>query len=333
MKTTTTPPTSSTVPPNDPVFVRPLMKIVPASEPVTGRVVENSLCSYGKSASFVRHFAVDVSGTPLAGTFVPGQAFGVVPPGVDANGRPHAVRLYSVSSPSWGEDGQGNVIATSVKRLIEERKPQRSDDDPEDHRLFIGVCSNYMCDLRVGDEVKVTGPSGKRFVMPQDTELHDYLFIATGTGIAPFRSMALELLRRKSGPTKSQVHLVSGFPYTGDLIYHRQFMQLAEEHENFHYHTVISREGKNGRGRYCDQYIADEIETFAPVLESPRTLVYICGIAGMEVGFYKVLANHGVADAYVRVAQKLAAMPVKEWSSEDVKRDIRPGARCLVEVY
>ena len=43
------------------------------------------------------------------------------------------------------QDGQGRVVSTIVKRLIDEHW--------EHHRLYTGVCSNYLCDLQPGDTV------------------------------------------------------------------------------------------------------------------------------------------------------------------------------------
>jgi ferredoxin--NADP+ reductase len=318
-----------------PVMPEAKMNLVPVKTPVTGRVVSNDLCLKGKSNSFVRHTVIDVSGTPLAGQFLAGQSFGVIAPGVDENGKPHKVRLYSIACPSWGEDGQGNVLCTTTKRLIEERKPQKPGDDPDDHRLFIGVCSNYLCDLRPGDEVQVTGPNGKRFLLPTDPAEHDYLFIAAGTGIAPFRGMALELLEAPGGPCPSRIHLVMGSPYTNDLMYDDLFRRLDDEHENFHYHTAISREPRpeGGRGRYADRLIEDEIDTFGPLLSSPRTLVYICGLLGMETGFYRVLARRNLGGPYFTVKAPLDEMDPGDWDARQVKRSVRPTARCMVETY
>ena len=64
------------------------MNLVRPKAPVMGKIVSNDLCMRGKSASFVKHTVIDVSGTQLAGTFRAGQSFGVIPPGVDASGKP-----------------------------------------------------------------------------------------------------------------------------------------------------------------------------------------------------------------------------------------------------
>jgi ferredoxin--NADP+ reductase len=320
---------------SDPLLPDVKMNLVTPRDPCVGRVVSTELCMRGKSASFVRHMAFDVSGTPLAGSFLAGQSFGVIAPGIDERGKPHAVRLYSIACPRWGEDGAGNVVSTTPKRLIDERKPQSAGDAPDDHRLFLGVCSNYLCDLRVGDEVRMTGPSGKRFLLPANPADHDYVFIATGTGIAPFRGMAMELLQAPGGPCPSQVHLLMGTPYTTDLLYDDLFNRLAAEHRNFHYHTAVSRERQpdGSRGIYVDRILELKRPVFQEVLSSPRTLVYICGILGMQVGIYQAMARLGVAEGYVTLAPEIASVDPSQWTAEQVKRHTRATRRCMVEVY
>jgi len=319
----------------DPVLPDAQMHLVPVNSPVIGKLVCSQVCTNGKSNSFVRHVAIDVSDTPLAGNFCVGQSFGVIPPGVDNKGKPHQVRLYSIASPSWGDDGQGNVLSTTVKRVIDEFKPQSPDDDQEDHALFLGVCSNYLCDIKLGAEVKVTGPNGKRFLLPVNPHDHDFLFIATGTGIAPFRGMAMELLANPRGKCNSQIHLVMGSPYTSDLMYDDLFRKLAKDHPNFHYHTAISREVRSDgrKGLYVDKLVDEQMSCFGPLLQSPRTLVYICGLLGMQTGLFRVFARHGVGDQYMSIKSELAGVDPKVWPEDKIKRFIRPTRRCMVEVY
>ena len=319
----------------DPVLPEAKMHLVPAKTPVAARVVSNDLCMKGKSASFVRHLVVDVSGTPLAGNFLVGQSFGVVPSGVDENGKPHRVRLFSIACPSWGEDGQGNIVSTTPKRVIDEFKVQKSGDDTEDHNLFLGVCSNFLCDRGPGDEIMVTGPAGKRFLLPVRPEEHDYLFLATGTGIAPYRGMLLQLLEHPDGPCPSQMHLVMGTPYTTDLLYDDIFRRLESEHENFQYHTAISREPRPGtnKGRYVDRLLTEDFDRFGDLLANPRTLLYICGLEGMQFGVYQLLADQGLAEAYLNVHEELSGIEPSQWSRQQMKRRIRPSPRCMLEVY
>lgn len=313
------------------------MHLVRPDAPVVGRVVETRYCTRGgrKAAGIVRHVAIDVSGTPLAGGFRVGQAFGIFPPGLDERGRPHALRLYSIASPSFGEDGEGRVLATTVKRLIAEREPMLAGDDIEDHRLHLGVASNYLCDLRLGDEVRVTGPQGKRFLLPTDPSAHDYLFVATGTGIAPFRGMVMELLQGPAGPVNSEIHIVMGVPFGTDLLYDDLFTGLARQFPNLHYHTAISRESLDGSGRgvYVDGLIGRNMDAFRPLLARGRTLVYICGLAGMQFGLYQTLASHDLHHGYLKIDDSLAGVDPRAWDFEATKRKLKPTKRLMLEVY
>ncbi len=321
--------------PAAPILPNPKMNVVPVTEPVTGIIVSNDSCLRGKSASFIRHTAIDISGTPLENNFLAGQSFGVRAPGEDERGKSHKVRLYSLACPSSGEDGAGKVISTTTKRVIDERFPQKEGDDPGDHRLFLGVCSNYLCDLRPGDEVKVTGPNGKRFLFPVNGDEHDYLFVATGTGIAPFRGMIMELLVRPAKPSSSQIHLIMGAPYTTDLIYDDLFTRLAAEHDNFHYHTAISRERQadGSPGLYAHHLLDRRFDEFSSLLGNPRTLVYICGLAGMQSGVFQTLARHGLSDGYFTIKSPLADIDPDDWDLKHVRRDVKSAERCMVEVY
>jgi ferredoxin--NADP+ reductase len=311
------------------------IRLVSPKNPVLGTVVGNELCMNGKSASYVKHLTIDVSETPLAGAFRSGQSFGVIPPGRDSTGRPHKLRLYSLACPSWGEDGRGNIISTTPKRLIDEFAAQSPADDPSDHHLFLGVCSNYLCDLRAGDRVRLSGPNGKRFQLPRDRSAHQYLFLATGTGIAPFRGMLMDLLTGAGAPCPGRIHLVMGSPYTTDLLYHEFFMELADRFPNFHYHTAISREQRpdGQRGRYVHELLAERLEEIGPVLRDPRTLIYVCGLTGIRTGLFRMLAEHGLDAGYLSRSSRLEQIAPSDWSDADLKRGIQATARCMLELY
>lgn len=317
--------------PGEPTLIPVEMHLHAVGDPFEGVVVSTKRCTAStKAAGFVRHLAIDISASRMAGRIRPGQAFGVIPPGLTEHGQPHKLRLYSVASPTAGEDGHGNVIATTVKRLIDEHH--------DSNKLFLGVASNFLCDLRPGDKVKVTGPSGKRFVLPADTAQHDYLFFATGTGIAPFRGMLLDLARDNAArPSPSRVALVMGSPYASDLLYHDELQALARQHPWFTYLSTLSRERQpDGKPpMYVQDRIAASPELLLDLLESPRTLVYICGIAGMELGIFRALfaalSAPGKAQ-YLAVDADIAG-DTSAWSRKMVNKQVRPTRRVFLEVY
>ena len=308
--------------PGSPVLPEAKMHLATPASPCVGTVVSTERCTASsKAAGIVRHVAIDVSGTPLEGNFLAGQAFGVLAPGVDQFGKPHKLRLYSIASPTRGEDGQGKILATTVKRTIDEHDAT--------HKLFLGVCSNYLCDLAVGDKVNVTGPNGKRFLLPADAAKHDYVFCATGTGIAPFRGMIMELL---GSGVASSITLIMGSPYATDLLYHKQFEELAAKHSNFAYLTAISRE--TGSRMYVHDRLLASRERLASIFASERTLMYVCGIAGMELGILQSLATMLTPDQlsqYLKVDP--AAGESKAWDRKMINKLLTPTKRVMLEVY
>ena len=127
--------------------------------------------------SDVRHIILDLGSVNFP--VLEGQSVGVTPPGTDANGRPHHMRLYSVSSPRDGERPNTNNLSLTVKR--------------EEH----GPCSNYLCDLAKGARMELTGPYGSTFLMPNDPQAN-LLMICTGTGSAPFRAFTMRRQRTRA---------------------------------------------------------------------------------------------------------------------------------------
>lgn len=298
-----------------------LINVKTPKDPTEATIVENYVCTAESSPNIIRHITFDLSGTELEGKFVAGQSIGVLPPGINEKGRPHKLRLYSVSSPTSGEGGKKHLVATTVKRANEE----------VDGTFYLGVCSNYICNLKVGDKVKVTGPSGKRYLLPTNAKDFNYVFFATGTGIAPFRAMIMELFEK--GIT-NEVVLVFGCPYRTDLIYPKYFNGMDKQHKNFHYIKMISREDRrpDGSKYYVQTSIEDRADILSPILAKDNTLVYLCGMKGMETGIYHNLAKQGFLQ-YLRLKGELAEKDPNDWTWEEAKSLIKPSDRTFEEVY
>ncbi|GAB5408481.1 MAG: FAD-binding oxidoreductase [Balneolaceae bacterium] len=297
------------------------LNIYSPKAPAEATIVENYVCTAESSPNIIRHITFDISGTDLEGRFRVGQSIGVLPPGENEKGRPHKLRLYSVSSPSAGEGGKKHLVSTTVKRAMDE----------VEGTFYTGVCSNYVCNLKPGDKVKVTGPSGRRYLLPENADDFNYIFFATGTGIAPFRGMIIELF--KSG-FKGDVALVFGCPYRTDVIYPKFFNEMEEKHENFHYIKMISREDRRADGSkyYVQTAIDDQEEILNPILSKDNTLIYLCGMKGMESGIYHNLAKKGFLD-YLLLKGELSIKDPADWSWEEVKKLIKPSSRTFEEVY
>jgi CDP-4-dehydro-6-deoxyglucose reductase len=110
-----------------------------------------------------------------------------------------------------------------------------------------GAGTTYLFNqVSEGSELTLRGPHGV-FVMPQDMS-DDLFLICTGTGIAPFRSMAAYLAAHPQdhGP----IHLIFGCRTQSDILYREELERLSSVIPNFHYHPTLSREDWSGRKGY-----------------------------------------------------------------------------------
>ena len=145
--------------------------------PFEGTVIENySLLKEG-AIGRVNHITFDLKDSDPFLNYVEGQSIGIMPASEDANGKPHKLRLYSISSTRHGDDFNGNTVSLCVRQLQYEK----------DGETINGVCSTYLCDIKPGDKVKITGPVGKEMLLPAEEEANIGR-LATGTGIAPMRA-------------------------------------------------------------------------------------------------------------------------------------------------
>ena len=134
--------------------------------------------------------------------------------------------------------------------------------------------SNYLCDLRKGAEIPAQGPFGNFILRPP---MRDTIFIATGTGIAPFRSMLQWLLADPPCHEDRHLWLVFGVRTEADLYYDSEFRKLAAEHPNFEYLPTLSRGSEHWKG--LRGYVQDHV----PGIVGTRTDMhaYICGLDKM----------------------------------------------------
>lgn len=255
--------------------------------PLTARVIEHRRLTAADSPNEVCHIVFDISGSELR--YLEGQSIGVLPPGEDGTGKPHKLRLYSIASPSYGDDGEGKSLSLCVKRAVTV--------DEATGQVYQGVCSSFLCDLKVGQNVQLTGPVGKSFLLP-DIPNANLIMVATGTGIAPFRAF-LNNRYQKRQHESGQSWLFFGAQTRKDFLYEEELNEYAH-HEGCHIVTAFSREEKNAEGgrMYVQHRLMEHAETLFSLLQRPETYFYICGLRGMETGIIDGLkdaaANQGV---------------------------------------
>ncbi|APE44667.1 benzoyl-CoA oxygenase/reductase, BoxA protein [Sulfitobacter alexandrii] len=239
----------------------------------------------------VRHIILDPGALPFP--VLEGQSVGIIPPGTDAEGKPHLPRLYSISSPRDGERAGYHNISLTVKR--EEK----------------GLASNYLCDLEQGAEVEVTGPFGATFLMPSTSDAH-LLLICTGTGSAPMRAFTMQ--RQRSGATGGMT-MFFGARTPDSLPYFGPLKKVPES--LLKQHLVFSRQPDRDREYVQDRILAEQ-EAVADLLQDDRTHIYICGLRGMEEGVEKAMTS---------IAESLG----QQWTA--LRDAMREDGRYHVETY
>lgn len=131
------------------------------------------------------------------------------------------------------------------------------------------IWENY----KIGDVVPVSGPLGK-FILPDDIST-EICFIATGTGIAPLRSMLYDIL--ENNRSQRPIYLIFGCRTRHDILYQKEMETLEHKYPQFKFIPVLSRadEHWNGVKGYVHQVYEQIYHANQPVT------FYLCGWKNM----------------------------------------------------
>jgi ferredoxin--NADP+ reductase len=269
--------------PSTPVKEKHAPKDIPVNiyrpnAPFVGQCISNQELVREGGEGTVRHLIFDISAGNLR--YLEGQSIGIIPDGTDNNGKPHKMRLYSIASTRHGDYVDDKTVSLCVRQLVYKH--------PETGETVYGVCSTYLCNLAIGADVKITGPVGKEMLLPDD-ENATVIMMATGTGIAPFRSFLWRMFKEQHEDYKFKglAWLFFGVPYTPNILYKEELEQLQREFpDNFRLTYAISREQQNAQGgkMYIQDRIKENADELWQLIQKDNTHTYICGLKGMEGG-------------------------------------------------
>ncbi len=158
-------------------------------------------------------------------------------------------RAYSIAS-----DPRAELLELAVTRVDE------------------GSVSPVLCDLPVGREVTIDGPHGF-FTRDEAALSAPSLFVATGTGLAPLRSMLSELLEAPHPPCT----LLFGCRTEADILWRDELEGWARAHRDFRLEVTLSRPDASWQGR--SGYVQTHVPELARALGEPH--VFICGLNRM----------------------------------------------------
>jgi len=276
--------------------------------PYQGKVVENhnhphTLTQETGDANWeTAHVTFDHGGKV---PYLEGQSIGVIAPGPDKKGEtPAKIRLYSIASSAVGDNETSKTVSLCVKRVVEvdgeyanrevgEDKPDKAGTGFPDNKVYRGVCSNHICDMNVGDDVLITGPTGAEMLLPEDPTAN-IIMLATGTGIAPMRSYMRLLFNDAAGAAadgsrkfQGLAWLFMGVPWAKSLLYDDEHQEYVSKYpDQFRFDYAVSREQKNAAGQkmYIQTKMAEYKDELWELMQSDKTHIYMCGLKGMERG-------------------------------------------------
>ncbi len=207
----------------------------------------------------MRHLRFEVRGTEQL-QFRSGQFIYVI----ERDGKRESERAYSIASPP-----DGNQFDLCLNRAPE------------------SFVSMRLFQLKPGDEVDVLEPSGD-FTLRHPR--HRAVFIATGTGVAPFRSMLLDHLPR----TQPEFALLFGARYESGLLYREEFERLSQQYPSFRFLPALTRPDSHWNGRVGRvQKHLDEALALRNRDELRNVDVYICGLKEMVDDIRERLKERG----------------------------------------
>lgn len=241
-------------------------QMVVQSDCVLSVPVPSSSCKTGTThfgatvSSIVTHAdaAVEVSFTlDQAPVFLPGQYVNIAVPGGQQT------RSYSFSSRPG--DTQASFLIKQVPG---------------------GLMSSWLTRASVGEQVSMTGPLGSFYLRAVTRPL---LFLAGGTGLAPFLAM-LEVLAEK-GETQ-QICLIYGVTRDQDLVMVDALKGFSDRLHNFSFVTCVADPATaHSRQGYVTQHMS------SAALNDGDVDVYLCGPPPMVDAVRKYFTEQGVTPA------------------------------------
>ena len=265
----------STLPPWS--AAHPYVNLHGPKTPITAKVVGNVQVNDAGTNNETHHIVLDFGGVPFP--VLEGQSIGVIPSGLDAQGKAHHARQYSIASPRNGERAGYNNVSLAVKRVVEDHQG----------KAVKGVASNFLCDLKIGDDVQVIGPFGSSFLMPNHPKSH-IVMICTGTGSAPMRAMTEWRRRlRQSGKFEGgKLLLFFGARTQQELPYFGPLQKLPKDFIDIHF--AFSRTPGQPK-RYVQDAMRERSADLASLLKDGNTHFYVCGLKSMEEGVVMALRD------------------------------------------
>ena len=206
------------------------------------------------------------------------------------------VKTFRVNAPEGGklfEHLPGQCAMLCVPGVGEAMFSITSSPTNKEYQEFsikkCGVLTDYLHELKVGDEIMVRGPYGNPF--PVDTEFkgQNLLFIAGGIGLAPLHSVINYV--RANRENYGTVDILYGSRSADDLVDYEEIKEVWEKEDGINVYLTIDREqeGWDGHVGFVPSYLKElnfEANKTAIICGPPIMIKFVLQ-ALLEMGFEK----------------------------------------------
>jgi NAD(P)H-flavin reductase len=151
-----------------------------------------------------------------------------------------------------------------------------------------GKVTPHIFHKKEDDKMTLKGPFG--LFTTDKLQKEKVVLIGTGTGIAPLRSIAKDLIEKES---PKQITLIYGIRFENQIPYKEEFEKLEQDNPNFKYVQVISKPTENWEGR--TGHVQDNLDT----IDSQNSEIYMCGLTNMVDAVKEKLNQMGITDEFI----------------------------------
>ncbi len=156
-----------------------------------------------------------------------------------------------------------------------------------------GRFTSHLDTAKVGDTYYITGPYGQfRFSPEKDKKV---LFLAGGTGLAPFMSMLRQMKGLKSD---NDIVLIYSVKFPTEIIRKQELAEIEKELKLKTVVTVTRPQDGDGWSGETGHINADMIKKYAPDI-SERS-IYVCGPLGFVNAMKEVAAGMGIDKSAIK---------------------------------
>lgn len=153
-----------------------------------------------------------------------------------------------------------------------------------------GPGTALLFNLKPGDTIQMNGPFG-RLILKDELPTR-YIFVATSTGITPYRAMIDELKKRLQAHPTLQIVILQGVQTHGDVLYGDEFLALAKDFPQVLFQTYLSRIDDHGPNSHERKgYVQAAFPELN--LNKDNDIVYLCGNPGMIDSAFTYLKDQG----------------------------------------